>query len=95
MLSVTALGCRETDTRFTGNPKEHCMALAQGEEPSRNTMSELEGLGSTFDLQVGRHIALHGSFRMSPTGLISSGIAAAVILLALGHLASALRRPEH
>jgi hypothetical protein len=45
-------------------------------------MSELEGLGSTFDLQVGRHIALHGSFRMSSTGLITSGIAAAVILLA-------------
>ncbi len=63
-----------------------------GEEPSPENPSHPEEIRSAFELRVGKHITLQGSARVTPAGVISSGIAVAVMTLALGYLASSGRR---
>jgi hypothetical protein len=53
--------------------------------------SHPEEMKSVFHLRVGKHIALQGSARITPAGVICTGIAVAAILLASGYLASSLR----
>jgi hypothetical protein len=54
--------------------------------------SHPEEIKSEFDLRVGKHITLQGSARITPAGVISTGIAVAAMMLALGYLASSTRR---
>ncbi|CAM5763920.1 hypothetical protein LMIY3S_00973 [Labrys miyagiensis] len=65
---------------------------AAQEEPSPATPSHPEEIKSVFDLRVGKHITLQGSARITPAGVISVGIATAAMTLALGYLASSIRR---
>ena len=51
-----------------------------------------EEIKSVFDLRVGKHVTLQGSARITPAGVISAGIAIAAMTLALGYLASSIRR---
>ena len=67
------------------------MAVVQ-EEPSPAVPSHPEEIKSVFDLRVGKHITLQGSARITPAGVISTGIAVAAMALALGYLASSMRR---
>ena len=67
------------------------MSVVQ-EEPSPAAPSHPEEIKSVFDLRLGKHITLQGSARITPAGVISAGIAVAVMTLALGYLASANRR---
>lgn len=62
------------------------------EEPSTKALSHPEEIKSVFDLHVGKHIVLQGSARITPAGVISTGIAVAAMALALGYLASSIRR---
>jgi hypothetical protein len=54
-----------------------------------------EEIRSEFDLRVGRHITLQGKFRITPAGLICSGLAVATMTFALGYVARSIprRRP--
>lgn len=54
--------------------------------------SHPEEIKSVFDLRVGKHITLQGSARITPAGVISSGIAVAAMTLALGYVAASLLR---
>jgi hypothetical protein len=67
------------------------MSVVQ-EEPSPAVPSHPEEIKSVFDLRVGKHITLQGSARITPAGVISAGIAVAVMTLALGYLASSTMR---
>ena len=62
------------------------------DEPSPTAGSHPEEIKSVFDLRVGNHITLQGSARITPAGVISAGIAVAAMTLALGYLASSIRR---
>jgi len=62
------------------------------EQPSPEILSHPEEIKSVFDLRVGKHITLQGSARITPAGVISAGIAVAVMTLAVGYLASSSRR---
>jgi hypothetical protein len=66
------------------------MALVQ--EDASTSPSHPEEIRSTFDLRVGKHITLQGTFRITPAGVISSGLAVAAMTLALGYLAASTRR---
>jgi len=67
------------------------MTAIQEEEPSTVVSSHPEEIKSVFDLRVGKNMTLHGSFRITPAGVISTGITLAVMALALGYLASSMR----
>jgi hypothetical protein len=67
------------------------MTIVQ-EDPSTAIPSHPEEIKSVFDLRVGKHITLQGSARITPAGVISTGIAVAAMALALGYLASSMRR---
>jgi len=62
------------------------------DDPSPEVPTHPEEISSSFDLQVGKHITLQGRARITPAGVISGGIAVAVMTLALGYLAASLRR---
>ena len=62
------------------------------EEASPAVPSHPEEIKSVFDLRVGKHITLQGSARITPAGVISAGIAVAVMTLAMGYLASSTMR---
>lgn len=47
---------------------------------------------SDFDLRVGKHLVLQGSARITPAGVICTGIAIAAMTLALGYLVTARGR---
>ncbi|RVD57896.1 hypothetical protein EN828_13605 [Mesorhizobium sp. M2D.F.Ca.ET.185.01.1.1] len=68
------------------------MPVVQEEEPSAAVHSYPEEIKSVFDLRLGKHVTLQGSARITPAGVISAGIAAAAMMLALGYLASSGRR---
>ncbi|HEY5798399.1 MAG TPA: hypothetical protein VIU82_25635 [Bosea sp. (in: a-proteobacteria)] len=61
------------------------------EELSAAPPSHPEEIRSAFELRLGKHITLRGSARITPAGVVSSGIAVAAMLLSLGYLASAMR----
>jgi len=54
--------------------------------------SHPEEIRSEFDLRVGKHITLQGRARITPAGLICSGLAVAMIGFAFGYLARSVRR---
>ncbi|MFD2054075.1 hypothetical protein ACFSQT_13510 [Mesorhizobium calcicola] len=62
------------------------------EEASPAIPSHPEEIKSVFDLRLGKHVTLQGSARITPAGVISAGIAVAVMMLATGYLASSTRR---
>jgi hypothetical protein len=70
------------------------MSVVQ-EDLSSDVPSHPEEMKSVFDLRVGKYIALQGSARITPAGVISAGIAVAAITLALGYLISSTRRPRY
>ncbi|MGI2032726.1 hypothetical protein ACRQ1B_10095 [Rhizobium panacihumi] len=52
-----------------------------------------EEIRSDFEMRFGKHITLQASARITPAGVISAGIAVALMTMALGYAAgSALRR---
>lgn len=48
-----------------------------------------EEIRSVFDLRIGKHITLQGKVRITPAGLICSGLAVAMMGFGLGYLARA------
>lgn len=60
-------------------------------EPSSVAPAHPEEIRSAFELRLGRHITLQGSARITPAGVICSGIAVAAMVLSLACLASAMR----
>lgn len=67
---------------MTGIQQEHPIAAP----------SHPEEIKSTFDLRMGKHITLQGSARITPAGVISTGIAVAAMTLALGYFISSIRQ---
>ncbi|WP_327525117.1 hypothetical protein [Bosea sp. (in: a-proteobacteria)] len=61
------------------------------EEPPTSLPSHPEEIRSAFELRLGKHITLQGSARITPAGVICSGLAVAAMVLSLGYLASAMR----
>ena len=51
-----------------------------------------EEMSTDFDLHVGKHITLQGRARITPAGVISAGVAAAAIIVAVGYLVGVTRR---
>lgn len=62
------------------------------QEPEPPAAAHPEEIKSVFDLRVGKHISLQGSARITPAGVISTGIAVAAMALAFGYLAGSTRR---
>ncbi|MFG1374163.1 hypothetical protein V5F32_18445 [Xanthobacter oligotrophicus] len=62
-----------------------------GQTPS--TPYHPEEMKATWDLKVGKSIALHGSARWTPAGVMTAGIAASAVLLSLAALIRATRKP--
>jgi hypothetical protein len=63
-----------------------------GNEPSPAVSAHPEEIKSTFDLRVGEHIVLQASARITPAGVICTGIAVATVMLSIAYLVSATRR---
>lgn len=59
--------------------------------PAAPPVSHPEEMKAVFDLRVGKHVSLQGSARITPAGVICTGIGVAAILLATGFLVSAAR----
>jgi hypothetical protein len=59
---------------------------------SSGVPSHPEEIKSDFELRIGKHISLQGSARITPAGVISTGIAVAAMALALGYLAASISR---
>ncbi|MEP9352246.1 hypothetical protein ABLE93_01480 [Xanthobacter sp. KR7-65] len=55
------------------------------------TPNHPEEMKATWDLRVGRSIRLQGGARWTPAGVITAGIAASAVLLALSALVRARR----
>ncbi|MDP9840279.1 hypothetical protein J2T09_005063 [Neorhizobium huautlense] len=47
---------------------------------------------SDFEMHVGKHISMQASARITPAGVVSAGIAVAVMTLALGYVAGSFWR---
>lgn len=71
------------------------MTLVQDTAPSTAVPAHSEEISSTFVLNVGKHIVLQGSARITPAGVISTGIAVAAMALAFGYLLSSARRRRY
>ncbi len=67
------------------------MTIVQRDDLSDAPPSHPEEIKSVFDLRVGENIAMHASFRITPAGVISTGIAVAAVAFAFGYLASTLQ----
>jgi len=65
--------------------------MSDDPEPSPSRPAPPPGaIRSDFELRIGKHIALEGHASVTPIGVISAGIAVAVMTLALGFAASTL-----
>ncbi|MBO9192876.1 hypothetical protein J5277_02025 [Rhizobium sp. 16-449-1b] len=62
------------------------------DEHAHDIPTHPEEMKSVFDLRVGKHITLQGSARITPAGVISTGIAVAVMTFAVGYLISSVGR---
>jgi len=63
--------------------------MSDDREPAPPSDADRRGdIRSDFELRVGKHITLEGHASVTPIGVISAGIAVAVITLALGFAAS-------
>lgn len=51
-----------------------------------------EEISSDFEMRIGKHITMQASARITPAGVISAGIAVAVMTLALGYVAGSIWR---
>ena len=47
---------------------------------------------SDFEMRFGKHISMQASARITPAGVVSAGIAVAVMTLALGYVAGSFWR---
>ncbi|MGX5733170.1 hypothetical protein [Bosea thiooxidans] len=56
--------------------------------------SHPEEIRSEFDLRVGKHITLQGKARITPAGVVCSGLAVAMIAFGLGYLVRSVQRPR-
>ncbi|KAA0699358.1 hypothetical protein DTW90_08090 [Neorhizobium sp. P12A] len=65
------------------------------EDSSTTVPSHPEEMKSVFDLRVGKYITLQGSARITPAGVISTGIAVAAVALAFGYLSASTRRRRY
>ncbi len=54
--------------------------------------SHPEEIRSEFEMRVGKHITLQGSARITPAGLICSGLTVAMVAFAFGYLARSMPR---
>lgn len=59
--------------------------------PAEPMPTHPEEMKAVYDLRVGKLISLQGSARMTPAGLVTAGIAASAILLAVSVLVRATR----
>lgn len=55
-------------------------------------MPHPEEIRSDFEMRIGKHISMQASARITPAGVISAGIAVAVMTLALGYVAGSVWR---
>ncbi len=62
------------------------------DELSNDIPSHPEEMKSVFDLRVGKHVTLQGSARITPAGVISTGIAVAPMTFAVGYMISSVGR---
>jgi hypothetical protein len=63
-----------------------------GKESSFAVAAHPEEIKSTFDLRVGDSVVLQASARITPAGVICTGIAVATIMLSIGYLVSSKQR---
>lgn len=52
-----------------------------------------EEMKATWDLKIGKSVTIQGSARWTPAGVVTAGIAASAVLLAISALVRAARRP--
>jgi hypothetical protein len=58
------------------------------EDPAPEILSHPEEIRASYELRVGKLITVQANARITPAGVISAGIAAAAIILAVGFLVS-------
>lgn len=59
--------------------------------PPEPMPSHPEEMKATYDLRIGKSVSLQGTARITPAGVITMGLAAAAIILAVAALVSASR----
>lgn len=64
------------------------------DELSTALQSHPEEMRASFDLRIGDTVALQASARITPAGVICTGLAVAAMTLALGYLAGSVRRRQ-
>jgi hypothetical protein len=56
------------------------------------SLTHPEEIRSAVDLRLGKHVSLQASARITPAGVVSAGIAVALMTLAAGYVVSSIRR---
>jgi hypothetical protein len=60
-------------------------------DQSREALSHPEEIRADYELRIGKLVTVQASARITPAGVISAGIAAAAIILAVGVLVSSTK----
>lgn len=62
------------------------------DESSAALPTHPEEMKASFDLRIGDSIAIQASARITPAGVLCTGLAVAAMMLALGYLVGAAKR---
>lgn len=60
--------------------------------PEEAAPAHPEEMKADFEMRVGKHVTLQGSARITPAGVICTGLAVAAILVSTGFLVAAVKR---
>ncbi len=58
-----------------------------GITPADDVPTHPEEIKAVYDLRLGKSITIHASARITPAGIVTAGIAACAIILAIGYMA--------
>jgi hypothetical protein len=65
--------------------------MSSPQETPLTAFARPKDIRSDFEMQFGRHISMRASATITPAGIVSAGVAVAVMTLALGYVAGSLR----
>lgn len=68
------------------------MADANPQTLAADVAQHPEEMKATFDITVGKYVSIRSTARITPAGVVTTGITISLVALALGYLAHGLRR---
>ena len=60
--------------------------------PGSDVPTHPEEMKATYDLRIGKHVTVQGSARITPAGIIATGVAICAVALAIGYASALTRR---